>query len=309
MAKKSAYSKGFRKTVQKDKPFLTKKEIIALIAIVVVIALAIVLFNLLYKPFKEGEIGSRTSTANRKSFDKLGLIGEVEGYTRTATPDSLGVYTYTFAADTPAEGYNETVRVQGSPVNAATLTQTNMSYGGDAVKYSELKVEDVQGQQAYYFGQTYDYYQATEEELAAQTAAIEEGTEETETEEKPSNTFVQSLTCYIAVDDSHNIVVNILRTGDNDSFYVPDEEIIPTLDKFVSAVTVRENDRSMTYEAYQEALKAYEEAAAETTEEPAETAPEAAEETVTETAPEAAEEPAAEETAPEAAEAAPAEAN
>ena len=47
MAKKSAMSKGYRKTVKK-KPFLSKKEIIELIVIVAVILLGIVLFNIFY---------------------------------------------------------------------------------------------------------------------------------------------------------------------------------------------------------------------------------------------------------------------
>ena len=50
-AKTSARSKGYRKTPhlgEKQEPFLSKKEIFALVAVVVLIALAIILFNLLY---------------------------------------------------------------------------------------------------------------------------------------------------------------------------------------------------------------------------------------------------------------------
>ena len=66
-AKTSARSKGYRKTVQK-KPFLTKKEIIALVAIVVAIALAVILFNLLYD---DGSLDVVDGVAQTENLEKL----------------------------------------------------------------------------------------------------------------------------------------------------------------------------------------------------------------------------------------------
>ena len=79
MAKKtSAASKGYRKTVKK-KPFLTKKEIIALIVIVAVIILAVVLFNVLYNPYisakdvQPNDIITYASASTKDKFLRLSV--------------------------------------------------------------------------------------------------------------------------------------------------------------------------------------------------------------------------------------------
>lgn len=104
MAKKSsAASKGYRKTVKK-KPFLTKKEIIALIVIVAVIILAVVLFNLLYNPFisakdvKDDDIITFASANTKNRYVRLGTVTDLDGYTRESTntvESPVGRNTYT----------------------------------------------------------------------------------------------------------------------------------------------------------------------------------------------------------------------
>ena len=104
MAKKSsAASKGYRKTVKK-KPFLTKKEIIALIIIVAVIVLAVVLFNLLYNPFisakdvKDDDIITFASANTKDRYVRLGTVTDLDGYTRESTnsvDSPVGRNTYT----------------------------------------------------------------------------------------------------------------------------------------------------------------------------------------------------------------------
>ena len=107
-AKTSARSKGYRKTVQK-KPFLTKKEIIALVAIVAAIALAILLFNLLYD---DGSLDVVDGVVQTENFDnsviaqdhigdetkyfKVAEIGEIEGYTREREENSADANRATF---------------------------------------------------------------------------------------------------------------------------------------------------------------------------------------------------------------------
>ena len=99
-AKTSARSKGYRKTVQK-KPFLTKKEIIALVAIVVAIALAILLFNLLYDDGSLDVVDGAVQTENFENsvivqdhigdetkYFKVAEVGELEGYTREREENS-----------------------------------------------------------------------------------------------------------------------------------------------------------------------------------------------------------------------------
>ena len=107
-AKTSARSKGYRKTVQK-KPFLTKKEIIALVAIVAAIALAVILFNLLYD---DGSLDVVDGVVQTENFDnsvivqdhigdetkyfKVAEVGELEGYTREREENSANANLATF---------------------------------------------------------------------------------------------------------------------------------------------------------------------------------------------------------------------
>ena len=107
-AKTSARSKGYRKTVQK-KPFLTKKEIIALVAIVVAIALAVILFNLLYDDGSldvvdgvaqtenlENSLIATDVTGGETKYFKVGEAGEIAGYTRERVENSADANLATF---------------------------------------------------------------------------------------------------------------------------------------------------------------------------------------------------------------------
>ena len=99
-AKTSARSKGYRKTVQK-KPFLTKKEIIALVAIVAAIALAVILFNLLYDDGSldvvDGVVQTATDVAGGETkYFKVGEVGEIAGYTRERVENSADANLATF---------------------------------------------------------------------------------------------------------------------------------------------------------------------------------------------------------------------
>ena len=100
-AKTSARSKGYRKTEQK-KPFLTKKEIIALVVIVAVIALAILLFNLLYDDGSLEMVDGVAQTENLETslitsesigdevkHFKVGEVGEIAGYTRERSENTV----------------------------------------------------------------------------------------------------------------------------------------------------------------------------------------------------------------------------
>ena len=107
-AKTSARSKGYRKTVQK-KPFLTKKEIIALVVIVAVIALAVILFNLLYDDGSLDVVDGVVQTENLENsliatdvvgdetkYFKVGEAGEVAGYTRERVENTADANLATF---------------------------------------------------------------------------------------------------------------------------------------------------------------------------------------------------------------------
>ena len=107
-AKTSARSKGYRKTVKKQ-PFLTKKEIIILIAIIAAIALALILFNLLYDDgsldvvdgvaqMDNPEVSLVTSdvVGEETKYFKVGEVGEIDGYTRERVENSADANLATF---------------------------------------------------------------------------------------------------------------------------------------------------------------------------------------------------------------------
>lgn len=249
MAKKSAMSKGYRKTVKK-KPFLTKKEIIELIVIVAVILLGIVLFNIFYddgfikeNEVQQGDIVAYASTDLRDRYFKVGTIGEMEGYTLDErAEDATPIEAYIFTPEGEADNVTS-FSVSGSFVNAEMLAGSTLSYmSGIESDFSEIMPTTIQDHNAYVFSYNYSEYDATYGE-----AAVEEPAEETEvveaaeaeTEEEPApNKFSQNLTAYIAVDDSHTLCLHIYRKGGDESFYLADDQIVDYVQQFSSAFTL-----------------------------------------------------------------------
>ena len=250
MAKKSAMSKGYRKTVKK-KPFLTKKEIIESIVILAVILLGIVLFNIFYdegfikeNEIQQGDIVSYATTDLRDRYFKVGTIGEIEGYTLDErAEDATPIESYIFTPDGEADNVTS-VSISGSFVNAETLASTTLAYmSGIESTFSEVEQTTIQDHDAYVFSYTYSEYDATYgEEAAVEEAATEEAATEaeaTETEEEPAhNKFSQNLTAYIAVDESHTLCMHIYRKGGDESFYLANDQIVDYVQQFASAFTL-----------------------------------------------------------------------
>ncbi len=292
MAKKSAASKGYRKTVKK-KPFLTKKDIIELIVIIAIIALAIVLFNIFYEDgfissseIKSGDIVTYGSNKIKTRYFKVGEANELEGFTRTdTTNESNPLITYTYTPDEETDNISE-ITLNGSIVEAGQLVDNIISYEESAGVEVADKVETtIQGHDAYVIGYTYDYYsesvaaengeteatgetaeaaedtaettdetevteetaeateavgttEATTEEAAEATEATEETAEETE--EQPSNVYGQSISVYVHIDDTHTLAMHINRSGDDDSFYMPEADYLDYALKYIDAFTVTE---------------------------------------------------------------------
>ena len=138
MAKKSAKSKGYRKTITK-KPYLGKKDIIWLCVIVALLAVgAFFLFRYDDGALKvqdgavlaDGDnwlIADGSNVRGRSRYYKLGEIGEVEGYARekgTALTD-VNIPQYSFTAE--AEGGVETLNVTCSHNAAEALAKYTMA--------------------------------------------------------------------------------------------------------------------------------------------------------------------------------------
>ena len=278
MAKKSAASKGYRKT-QKKKPFLTKKEIIELIIFVAVIALAVILFNLFYddgfidaKEVQANDVVAYASNDIRQRYRKVGEANELEGFTRTDNrSESNALCTFTYTPDVETD-HIANITLTGSHVNAEALVDSTLSYYSsvDGIQASEKIATTVQDHDAFVYGYTYDYYDeasATEapaedaevtpaetevpaedtEAAPAETEAPAEDAEaapaETETpakdtEEPASNIYCQNLSLYVQIDDSHTLALHIARTGDDDSFYMPEDQYLDYVLKYADAFTV-----------------------------------------------------------------------
>ena len=248
MAKKSAMSKGYRKTVKK-KPFLTKKEIIELVVIVAVILLGIVLFNIFYDDgfikadaVQQGDIVAYASTDLRDRYFKVGTIGELEGYTlNERAEDAAPIESYIFTPEAETDNV-DSVSVSASFVNAELLANSTMSYmTGIETNFSEIEKTTIQDHDAFVFSYTYSEYDASldaeaAETEAAETEAVETEAAEGETAEEPApNKFSQNLTAYIAVDDSHTLCLHVYRKGGDESFYLANDQIVDYVQQFSSA--------------------------------------------------------------------------
>ena len=264
MSKKSAMSKGYRKTVKK-KPFLSKKEILALIIIVAVIVLAVVLFNLFYddgflgaKQVQSGDVVSYASSNMRTRYAKIAEINDLEGFTcEEQGNDSNALLTYNFTPDEETD-HIRSVTVTGSFVPASELADTTLSYmtgsmtDESSLQASEKMEAEVQGYPAYIFSYSSDYYdetldgeaadgEAADETVDTEAADAEDADAEAAGEEEAasaSNVYSQNLSCYVQFDDTHTLCLHVYRTGDDDSFYLPDDQVVDYIMNYTSAFTM-----------------------------------------------------------------------
>ncbi len=200
-AKTSARSKGYRKTEQK-KPFLTKKEIIALVVIVAVIALAILLFNLLYDDGSLEMVDGVAQTENLETslitsesigdevkHFKVGEVGEIAGYTRERSENTVDAnrasYIYRPEDEDSPVDYLRISAGGDTPEQLATTTLRNYSanptYFGTAP--NGVQETEIDGRTVYYIISTNEYVPQTTEETAdtdAEATDAEDAAEATE---------------------------------------------------------------------------------------------------------------------------------
>ena len=200
-AKTSARSKGYRKTVQK-KPFLTKKEIIALVAIVAVIALAILLFNLLYDDGSLDVVDGAVQTENFENsvivqdhigdetkYFKVAEIGEIEGYTREREENSADANRATFVF-TPEDETSpiDYIRVSGGSLTPDGHMENDVfSYTMSGIPIEAQGSLELDGRDAIYIITSAEYVvtdeTATDETATDATAADETATDATAADE------------------------------------------------------------------------------------------------------------------------------
>lgn len=163
-AKTSARSKGYRKVEQK-KPFLSKKELIWLAAIVAAIVLAVVLFNVFYDDGSLKTSGGKVIAENLENsivinagkgdapkYFKVGEVGQIEGYTRERAENSTDANIATFKF-LPAAGdgqldYISVSGGKGTPQALAANVMYSMAQSG--FETTQIQETEIGGRKVYY---------------------------------------------------------------------------------------------------------------------------------------------------------------
>ena len=260
MAKKSAKSKGYRKTPEK-KPYLTKRDIKLLCAFVAIIVIVVVAFALYDDGALKVEDGAivgmednwlvaNGGTSQRPRYYKLGEAGELSGYSMDssfASDASLirDIYYYPEAEDNPVDY----VSMGASQVKAAELAETVSTTlsGIEGCEVSEVRTGESNGLGYTYYGYTLQYTSTdpseAEDDAAAEATAVPDGEADTSGEaadaaDAEPNRFSQAVNGYIEADRDSCIIIHAVNEVDSPDDYLPEDDLIAVLEQAVAAVTL-----------------------------------------------------------------------
>lgn len=253
MAKQSAKSKGFRKSVEK-KPYLSKKDIIILCVVLVAVAIgAILLFTyddgaLKYKDGKIVDPGENWlivngNTKGGRRYYKLGEVSDIPGYTMEAQPFPSDANLIQFNYSPEAEdGAITGVTIYGSAYDPARLSQSSsrMVGGVENSVVSDIAKDTAGGVEYTYYTYTHEYY-APDETVEEATSETEEAAEEApaEADETP-NRFEQAITGYMNAPHDGSIVITVSAKADSADGYLPEDQLKEALGQAIAAVTLEE---------------------------------------------------------------------
>ena len=194
MSKKSAKSKGYRKSVEK-KPYLSRKDIIILCVVLAVLAVgAILLFTYddgalkvkdgkIVDPGENWLIVNGNTKGGRRYF-KLGEVGDIPGYTLSREPfmsdDNLTQFNYApEAEDSGVTG----ISISASAYDPARLAEgnANMVAGVKGSTVSDVATDRAGDVEYTYYTYTHEYH--AEEEAAEDASAEDAPAEEAPAEE------------------------------------------------------------------------------------------------------------------------------
>jgi len=240
MAKKSAKSKGYRKTVT-QKPYLSKRDIVLLCVVAAALAVgAFFLFRYDDGALKvqdgsvitEGDnwlIVNGSNTRGGTRYYKLGDMGELDGYSRTtgaiATDANIPEYTFTPAAE--GSGIAR-IAVTTSHNAAETLAQyaSSMLADTDNIDIGEVQTVELDGQSARYFIYT------------AEETAEESADSEPDAENQAASPYSRMLSGYLDAEHDSCVVIHIECNADAPQGLPTDEALLTVLEQVISAVTV-----------------------------------------------------------------------
>ena len=276
MAKKSAKSKGFRKTTGK-KPYLSKRDIIILCVIVAALIVgAILLFSYDDGALKTrgGEIvdkgenwlivnGARNSGGRR--YFKVGEAGELEGWRMETSPilSDANLTQFTYYPEDEESGI-ASVALYASPAGAERLAQNTaaMYASVENCEVSEIAEAEAAGHSYRWYSYTHGYYVEETEEAGTEEAAAEAEAEETETEapaeaaadeaqpkdaeaEAPAfNHFEQALNAYMDSPMTGSIVVSVSVDPHSEDDYLTEDQLKAAAEAVFAQVQLEENAKA-----------------------------------------------------------------
>lgn len=247
MAKKSAKSKGYRKSVGK-KPYLSKRDII----ILCVLAAALLVGAILLFTYDDGALKVKDdrivdpgenwlivngNTKGGRRYFKLGEVGDIEGYAMEAQPflsdDNLYQFNYTPEAEDSAV---TDITLSASPYAPARLAEGYAkmvaSIEGSAV--SEVATATAGDVEYTYYTYTHEYYEAEDGEEAAEETA-EEASDEADAE---PNHFDQTLNAYVSAPHDASVVIAISAKADSAEGYLSEDQLKEIAAQAIAAVTL-----------------------------------------------------------------------
>ena len=221
MAKKSAASKGFRKTAKK-KPFLTKNDIIITAVIVAAIIVAVILFNVFYgagylklADVKTDDVVSIAAQKMTDRYVKVAEAGQLDGFTRTdPTRETSARGSFLYMPDEPVDSISY-ITLDGSFLNATELADTNIaqlpaySMNGTLVMSGRSDVR-FQDHDACVINYTNSYADQDEEGNDIEGSDI----------------YTQNIGLYVSTASGYTVCFHINFTGEDDSFYMSEEECV-----------------------------------------------------------------------------------
>lgn len=260
MAKKSAKSKGYRKTAVK-KPYLTKKEITIAAVIAAVLVIGFILLNVLSGSndslkVKNGVVQVEgvnnlivnTGTGYNPSYEKLGQLAEIDGYTMSSEPVSsdANVQKYIYTPNAASDIDSITVRTYsldaathaGSAAETYTTSAQFRSEGlksteddGHAVNYLTFRVNPTNETQPddVLSAALEDILGDDQENLTPEEQAL------LDMEQKP--VLVQALHGY--VDAGENRLIHVLIRNDVESIdqYIDDSILVEAFQQVLAAMS------------------------------------------------------------------------
>ncbi len=265
MSKKSAASKGYRRQTAK-KPYLSKREIIALCVLIAIVAVAaVILFRYDDGALKKQDgkvvtdgdnwlIVDGSNVRGRTRYFKLAEIGEIDGYAREAEPTltdiNVSQYAFTPEAENAAVSGISIASSHNAAAALAKYTRTAMA-DRDGCEAGEVADIELNGLPCAYFSFTYapvedeeaPAEEAPAEEAAEAEAADAETSEEGADAEEPENASSGCMKAvYAYLDASHDscIVIHVNCEAASPEEYPEDGVLLDALEQAVGTIAQAE---------------------------------------------------------------------